>query len=74
VKRLIFAFARELDQDGRRAFSGSADGTFKVWDLENNAVIATIPTGGGVYCCDVFGDGTPRVLTGGYENTLKIWG
>jgi WD40 repeat protein len=77
VTRLIFAFARELDSDGRRAISGSDDGTFKVWDLESNAVIATIPSGHSeVRCCDVFGDGTPRVLTGGRgsDNTLKIWG
>jgi WD40 repeat protein len=78
VKRLIFAFVRELDQDGRRAISGSDDGTFKVWDLESNAVIETIESGhhSQVRCCDVFGDGTPRVLTGGVssDNTLKIWG
>jgi WD40 repeat protein len=75
VTRLIFAFARELDQDGRRAISGSYDGTFKVWDLESNAVIATIQSGHlRMNCCDVFGDGTPRVLTGGTDNKLKIWG
>jgi WD40 repeat protein len=76
VTRLIFAFARELDKDGLRAISGSHDGTIKVWDLESNAVIETIASGqhSPVYCCDVFGDGTPRVLTGGSNHTLKIWG
>jgi WD40 repeat protein len=60
--------------DGRRAISGSDDGTVKVWDLESNAVIATIQSGHSeVWCCDVFGDGTPRVLTSG-ESTLKVWG
>jgi WD40 repeat protein len=47
-----------------------------VWDLESNALIATIESGHSqeLWSCDVFGDGTPRVLTGGGDHTLKIWG
>ena len=78
VTRLIFAFARESDADGRRAISGGQDRTFKVWDLETYAEIASIETGHRVLCCDVFADGTPRVLTGGGKGAngkydLKVW-
>ena len=84
MTRLIFAFARESDADGRRAISGSDDGTHKVWDLETYTEIASMETGhrpgmfGGVSCCDVFADGTPRVLTGGDKGAnrkydLKVW-
>ena len=87
VTRLIFSFARESDADERRAISGSYDRTLKVWDLETYAEIASIATGhysdswgtgAGVLCCDVFADGTPRVLTGGSADpngrcNLQIW-
>ena len=78
VIRRIFEFAREHESDGRRAISGSADGTLKVWDLESYTEISTIETtgyDGGVYCCDVFADGTPRVLTDSCDGSvLNIWG
>jgi WD40 repeat protein len=78
VIRRIFEFAREHDSDERRAISGSGDGTLKVWDLESYTEISTIETGydGGVWCFDVFADGTPRVLTdsGDGSSVLNVWG
>jgi WD40 repeat protein len=78
VVRRIIEFAREHESGGRRAISGSEDGTLKVWDLERYTEISTIETGnvGGVFCCDVFADGTPRVLTdsGDGSSVLNIWG
>ena len=73
VTRLIYAFARQRDAGGLRAVSGSWNGTLKVWNLENYTEMATIDVGNSfVECCDVFADGTPRVLSGS-GNDLKVW-
>jgi WD40 repeat protein len=76
VIRRIFEFARVHESDERRAISGSADGTLKVWDLESYTEISTIETGcdDGVSFCEVFADGTPDVLTGDGSCVLNIWG
>ena len=74
VTRLIYAYAREIDAGGLRAVSGSRDGTLKVWNLEHYIEMATIDNGNvTVLCCDVFADGTPRVLSGSGNNDLKVW-
>jgi WD40 repeat protein len=83
VVRLIFDFAREHGRDGQMvAVSGGKDGTLKVWDLESYtttemSTIETTTSGEhikAVYSCDVFADGTPRVLTDGGAgvNVLSI--
>ena len=73
VTRLIYAFARELDAGGLWAVSGSSDGTLKVWNLGNYTDMATSGDGYfSVHCCDVFADGTPRVLSSS-GNNLKVW-
>jgi WD40 repeat protein len=84
--RLIFSFARETDSDGLRAVTGAKDGTLKVWDLGNRTCLKTLDAGFVPLCCDVFADGTNRILASGRTNridgvsapssgvcSLKIW-
>ena len=59
--------------DGRRAVSGSADRTLKVWDLEQGALLATLEGhGAGVRAVAVTPDGR-RAVSGSYDRTLKVW-
>ena len=59
--------------DGRRAVSGSDDGTLKVWDLEQGALLATLEGhGDGVNAVAVTPDGR-RAVSGSCDRTLKVW-
>jgi len=59
--------------DGRRAVSGSADETVKVWDLETGVEVRTL-TGHTwtVTAVAVTEDGR-RAVTGSYDRTLRVW-
>ena len=59
--------------DGRRAVSGSYDGTLKLWNLQTGQFLRTL--GGhakGVLAVAVFPDGY-RAISGGMDNSLKLW-
>jgi serine/threonine protein kinase len=59
--------------DGRRALSGSADQTLKLWDLGSGQCVRTLS--GHTYWVDAValsGDGR-RALSGSVDKTLKLW-
>jgi WD40 repeat protein len=61
--------------DGKRAVSGSSDGTLKVWDLENERGEEERTLAGhsrGVEAVAVTGDGK-RAVSASYDRTLKVW-
>lgn len=77
--------AKELDEhtgyvervavtsDGRRAVSGSADNTVRVWDLETGRCVFTLGGHNGVvYGVAVSADGRVAV-SGSVDATLKVW-
>lgn len=65
-------WAIKLSSDGRRAITGSADFSAKVWDASNGDCILTLPHHHIVRCVDLSADGN-RAVTGGFEKKLRIW-
>jgi WD40 repeat protein len=59
--------------DGRRALSGAADMTLRVWDLETGAEVRRFEGHtDAVTSVTVLADGR-RALSGSYDNTLRVW-
>jgi WD40 repeat protein len=58
--------------DGRRAVSGSADRTLKVWDLEQGTLLATLAQDAEVWAVAVTPDGR-RAVSGSGDQTVKVW-
>jgi small GTP-binding protein len=62
-----------LGGDGRRALSGSADKTVRVWDAETGACLRTLGGHSGwVNSVALGGDGR-RALSGSDDNTVRVW-
>jgi WD40 repeat protein len=58
--------------DGRRAASGGADRTLRVWDLEADRQIACLRGHSGeVHCVAFLPDN--RLISGGYDTTVRVW-
>jgi WD40 repeat protein len=58
---------------GRRAVSGSSDGTLRLWDLETGEGLSPLEGHtGGVTAVAVLADGR-RALSGSRDNTLRLW-
>ena len=56
--------------DGKRAISGSSDGTLKVWDLESGEVLHTLECdNASVYAVSVLPDEN-RAISGSYQGAL----
>jgi WD40 repeat protein len=58
--------------DGRRVFSGSLDGTIKIWDLESQREIRTISTHGKVFSLACTTDGK-QLISGHEDGVISIW-
>src|SRR5581483_2319926 len=57
--------------DGRRAVSGSDNGTLRVWDLESGQTFQALERTSGVTAVAVL-DGR-RVVSGSSDGTLRVW-
>ena len=59
--------------DGRRALSGSADSTLRLWDLATGETLRTLEGHtGSVSAVAALANGR-RALSGSYDNTLRLW-
>jgi WD40 repeat protein len=62
-----------LGSDGRKAFSGSMDGTIMLWDVITGQHLDTFEGHkGGVTSISLSADGY-WLLSGGHDNTLRLW-
>ena len=58
---------------GRRALSGSADHTLRLWDLATGETLRTLEGHTrGVSAVAVLADGS-RALSGSWDDTLRLW-
>jgi WD40 repeat protein len=58
--------------DGRRAFSGSADKTVRVWDLQTRQTLAVLPHPEQVRTVVAKANGS-LILSGTQDGTLRLW-
>jgi hypothetical protein len=62
-----------VTSDGRRAVSGSTDGTLRIWDLESGQTLRTLEGyGNSVVAVAITSDGR-RDLSGSDDGTLRLW-
>jgi WD40 repeat protein/serine/threonine protein kinase len=62
-----------LSSDGKRLFSGSHDGTIKVWDLDAGKVTRSFSGhSGGISNLVLSADGK-HLFSGSYDKTIKVW-
>lgn len=62
-----------MSTDGRRAVSGSWDGTLKVWNLDSGNELGTLSGHSDqVYCVAVSGDAR-RAVSGSWDCTVRVW-
>lgn len=62
--------------DGQAVFSASADKTAKMWTLANNqqtTIAAHDAPIRHIFYCDNFANGSPCVVTGSWDKTVKYW-
>ena len=59
--------------DANVLYSGSKDGTVRVWDVAQKKELLSIPFGGEVYSLAVSDDGK-RIYVGGVGKTLRVYG
>jgi WD40 repeat protein len=58
--------------DGRRAISGSIDGTLKLWDLSGRNKVSTMSHEGEILALAISSDGS-RAVTGSGDRTIRVW-
>lgn len=58
--------------DGNQIVSGSADGTARLWRLDNGQNVRTINHGAPVNAVDISADGT-RIVTAGANGVAQVW-
>jgi WD40 repeat protein len=61
-----------LTADGNRLFSGSFDGTVKVWDLEVGKAVLTLPGHAGGYGLALSVDGK-TLFAGDGGGAIRVW-
>ncbi len=65
-------FSLSLSEDEQRLFSGSYDGTIKVWDLLSKTCLATLQGHQqNVNCLKVLSE--THLISGSFDGTLRIW-
>jgi eukaryotic-like serine/threonine-protein kinase len=59
--------------DGKRLIGGSAEGTARIWSMENGAAVgAPLAHGARIWTAAFSPDGK-RVITGGYNKAVRFW-
>src|SRR4051812_47967071 len=59
--------------DGKRALSGSADHTLKLWELDSGRQLRTFSGHAGEVRSVAFSPDGKRALSGSADHTLKLW-
>ncbi|KAJ1655248.1 hypothetical protein IWQ61_004964 [Dispira simplex] len=65
--------AVRLDPVRRLMFSGSRDGTIKVWNLDNHRCVKTLKGHTAAVACLDYDSRTRVLVTGSWDGTVQIW-